>query len=79
MLVQVKDAARYTMGVGAVARRLNCSRQTIHDYAATNVLSYQEKMRGRVPWKYFDPQEVEAYAEKRGTEPDEVIGGAATV
>lgn len=66
MLVTTQNAARYTMSVGEAARRLDCSRQTVHDYAATGVLSYMEKMRGKVPWKYFDPEEVNAYAQKRG-------------
>ena len=65
MLVVIKDATRYTMGVGEAAQILHCSRQTVHDYATTGVLSYVEKMRGKVPWKYFDPDEVNAYAQKR--------------
>ena len=65
MLVTQENAARYTMSVGEVAQILKCSRQTVHDYAATGVLSFVEKMRGKVPWKYFDPDEVNAYAQKR--------------
>lgn len=66
LLVALNSAARYTMSVGEVAQRLGCSRQTVHDYAATGVLTFVEKMRGKVPWKYFDPEEVSAYAQKRG-------------
>lgn len=61
----LKDAARYTMSVGKVATALTCSRQTVHDYAESGVLSYVEKMRGKMPWKFFDPEEVNAYAQKR--------------
>lgn len=53
------------MSVGKVATALTCSRQTVHDYAESGVLSYVEKMRGKMPWKFFDPEEVNAYAQKR--------------
>lgn len=62
----VKDADRYTMRAGAVAQRLAVSRETVHNLAGTGVLSYVEKARGRVQWKYFNPQEVDDYAAQRG-------------
>jgi predicted site-specific integrase-resolvase len=70
-----EDVTRYTMGVNEVRQRLKCSRQTVHDLATAGVLSYRTKQMGRVNWKYFDPAEVEAYAEKRGV-PSEALGRA---
>ena len=71
-----EDVTRYTMGVNEVRQRLKCSRQTVHDLATAGVLSFRTKQMGRVPWKFFDPQEVESYAEKRGV-PPEALGRAA--
>lgn len=64
----VKDADRYTMQAGEVALRLHVSRETVHNLAETGVLSYVEKARGRTHWKYFNPEEVEAYAQQRGVQ-----------
>lgn len=57
---------RYALGVGEVAKRLQVSRETVHNLAETGVLSYVERARGRTFWKFFDPSEVEQYAIKRG-------------
>lgn len=59
------SAERYTMSVGEVAQTLGCTRQTVHDYANSGVLSYRTKLRGKQPWKFFDPAEVQTYASKR--------------
>ena len=58
---------RYTMQAGEVAKQLQVSRETVHNLAETGVLSFTERLRGKSQkWRYFDPQEVEAYAVQRG-------------
>ena len=64
-----QDAEKYTMQAGEVAEKLSMSRQTVHNLAEAGVFTYVEKPRGTVPWKYFNPEEVEAFAEKRSTKP----------
>jgi DNA-binding transcriptional MerR regulator len=64
----VNAADKYIMSAGEVAKRLGVSRETVHNYAETGVLSFRPKMRGKLPWKYFNPDEVETYARKRAGE-----------
>ena len=60
------DDESYSIGVGEVARRLQVSRETVHNLADTGVLSYVNRARGRIYWKFFNPDEVREYAIKRG-------------
>lgn len=61
----MNDTAQYTMQPGEVAQRLDVTRQTVHNLAADGVLSFIEKARGRKIWKYFNPAEVERFAQER--------------
>jgi predicted site-specific integrase-resolvase len=64
-----EEAERYTMQAGDVAKRLNISRESVHNYAETGLLSFVARPRGRTTWKYFDPAEVEAFAQELGSKP----------
>jgi predicted site-specific integrase-resolvase len=58
---------RYTMQAGEVAKRLQVSRETVHNLAETGALSYVERLRGKSQkWRYFNPTEVDDYAVRRG-------------
>lgn len=58
---------RYSMQAGEVAKRLQVSRETVNNLAESGALSFVERLRGKSQkWRYFDPEEVEAYAVKRG-------------
>lgn len=61
-----EDPKRYTMGTGEVAERLQCSRETVHNLTETGELSFITRSRGSREWKFFDPQEVEQLAQRRG-------------
>ena len=63
----IMNDERYTMQAGEVAKRLQVSRETVHNLADTGTLSYIERLRGKSQkWRYFNPEEVDAYAVLRG-------------
>jgi excisionase family DNA binding protein len=64
----IEEPKRYTMGTGEVAERLQCSRETVHNLTQTGELSFISRSRGTREWKFFDPKEVEALAQRRGVE-----------
>jgi len=67
------------MRVKDVQRRLQTTRQTVHDMAERGELHFVTRKRGQQDWKYFDPAEVEKCAQERGALPpvDELSQPAA--
>ena len=54
----------YTMAVGAVAKALGVTDETVRNYADRGELSFVVKRKGKVSWKYFNPSEVETLVKK---------------
>ena len=62
----IQDPARYTLTASEVAERLNCHRDTVRNLAESGELQFITRSRGSYDWRYFDPEEVAALAQKRG-------------
>jgi len=54
----------YTMPVGEAAKALGVTDETVRNYADRGELSFVVKRRGKVSWKYFNRDEVNAFARK---------------
>ena len=63
---------RYTITAGRAAEILKLTRMAVILMAMRGDLSYREKPRGRMKWRFFDPDEVARLAFVRdGNQPEQ--------